>query len=102
MMNEVADILVKAAATLLAAGITYLCKVAGSCLMEWAKEKKLDKAIKEGTAAAEQLFRKTDDVGDKRLAYVQQLLIEAGYELTEAIRAKIEANVFKINNGGVQ
>ena len=43
------------------------------------------------------MLKKDDDDGSKRLEYVQGMLIEAGYELTDALRAKIEAKVFQLN-----
>ena len=51
------------------------------------------------TKAAEQLFKAEDDDGSMRLEYVQGMLIEAGYDLTDEVRAMIEAHVFEINKG---
>ena len=53
--------------------------------------------IGELVAAAEQMYRDDDWDGSVRLDYVQGMLIQAGYEMTEAVRALIEAKVFEIN-----
>lgn len=99
-MEDIIDIILKIVAMLLALGAGYL----GKFLMKWIKEnvdaktaEKLDVFVAELVAAAEQLYKKDDPDGSERLAYVQEQLIEAGYEITEAVRALIEAKVFEIN-----
>lgn len=61
----------------------------------------LDRLISELTEAAEQLLKKDDRDGSGRLEYVQDALVEAGYDLTSAVQAKIESSVYRINQGGV-
>ena len=57
---------------------------------------KLDSFVWELVAAAEQMYKEKDPTGAVRLDYVQGMLMEAGYEITEAIRAKIESCVLKL------
>lgn len=101
-MNAITEILIRVAATLLVAGAIYLGKQVATVLKaKLSKEQNevLDKLIKGFVYAAEQMLKKDDPTGSNRLAYVQQMLIDAGYELTAAIRAMIEAHVFEINKG---
>lgn len=58
---------------------------------------KLDSFIDTLVAAADQMFKGEDDDGSVRLGYVQGMLIEAGYDITDAIRAIIESKVLKWN-----
>lgn len=99
-MEEIIDIIIKVLAALLALGLGWL----GKYLISWLKTKlndsqveKLDLFIAELVAAAEQMYKKDDPDGSIRLEYVQDMLIEAGYEITDAIQALIEAKVFSIN-----
>lgn len=94
------DIIIKVLAMLLALGAGWL----GKYLVNWMKSKldeegaaKLDLFVGELVAAAEQLYKKDDPDGSVRLAYVQGMLISAGYELTETVKAIIESKVFDIN-----
>lgn len=100
-MEELIDILIRCTAYLLILALIWLVRTAIAYLKARLKEKDaaiLDKFIDELTAAAEQMFRKEDDEGGSaRLGYVEGMLIEAGYDLTDAIRAKIESSVYKIN-----
>ena len=57
----------------------------------------LDAFISSLVAAAEQTLKKGDFDGSARLAYVQNMLVEAGYELNDTIRAMIESKVYEIN-----
>ena len=99
-MEEIMDIIIKVLAMLLALGAGWL----GKYLVNWMKSKldeegaaKLDLFVGELVAAAEQLYKKDDPDGSVRLAYVQGMLISAGYELTETVKAIIESKVFDIN-----
>lgn len=99
-MEQIMDLIVKIAALLLFLGIGY----AGKHLIAFVKSKmsasdaeKLDQFIAELVAAAEQLYSKKDPDGTIRLEYVQTMLIEKGYEITDAVRAMIEAKVYDIN-----
>ena len=99
-MEEIIDIIVKIAATLLALGIGYL----GRFLVKWLKsildekgDAKLDMFIAELVAAAEQMYKKEDPDGSIRLDYVQEMLVAAGYDVTNAVQALIESKVFEIN-----
>ena len=99
-MEQIIDIIIKIVATLLLAGagwlgnyiITYLRSNLDAREVEF-----LDSFIGEMVAAAEQLYADVDEDGSIRREYVYEMLIEAGYELTEAIKAMIEAKVYDIN-----
>lgn len=99
-MEEIIDIIIKVLAALLALGAGWL----GKYLVSWLKTKlsvtqaeKLDLFIAELVAAAEQLYKEDDPSGFIRLDYVKKMLTEAGYEVTDAVRALIEAKVFEVN-----
>lgn len=99
-MEEILDIIIKLVAALLALGAGWL----GKYLVSWLKTKlndrqieKLDLFIGELVAAAEQMYKTEDPDGSIRLNYVQDMLMKAGYELTDAVRALIESKVFSIN-----
>ena len=98
-MEQFIDIIIK----LLAAVLAY----AGICLAKRASDffkskmsaedaAKLDQFIGELTEAADQMLKRDDPDGTKRYAYVVDMLIEAGYEITDIIRAKIESAVFRL------
>lgn len=99
-MEAIMDIIIKVAATLLAMGMGYLGKLA----VQWLKGKldeqgaeKLDLFVSELCFAAEQMFKEVDPDGTIRRGYVENMLAQAGYELTDAVRALIESKVFEIN-----
>lgn len=99
-MEAIMDIINKLAATLLALGVGYL----GKLLVGWLKGKldeqgaaKLDLFVSELCTAAEQMYKKDDPDGSIRLRYVENMLKQAGYELTDAVKALIESKVFEIN-----
>lgn len=99
-MEAIMDIIIKVAATLLAMGLGYL----GKFVLQWLKGKlneqqneKLDMFVTELCLAAEQMFKGVDPDGTIRRGYVENMLKQAGYELTDAVRAMIESKVFEIN-----
>ena len=107
-MENIIDILIRVAAMLLIVGIGWL----GRYLVKWLRTKlndeqsaKLDLFVGELVAAAEQMCKNLDPDGSVRLDYVTGMLIEAGYEITDAVRALIEAKVYEVNlankDGGV-
>lgn len=96
-MDNITDILIKLAATLLCYGGYILAQKAREYLKDKKEAEKLDKFLDELVLAAEQMYHDTDESGAVRRSYVQDMLMEAGYELNEAIRAKIEARVLKVN-----
>jgi len=105
MFEEIINIIIKVVAALIALGIGWV----GRWLISLIKAKldteeiaKLDMFVAEFVAAAEQLYngKENDPDGSMRLEYVQSMLIEAGYDLTDAVRALIEAKVFEINMVG--
>ena len=99
-MEDIMNIIIKLAATLLAFGAAWL----GKYLISWLKtvldekeEVVLDHFIADLVAAAEQMYKKDDPDGSERMQYVQTMLVEAGYEVTEFVQAMIESKVFEIN-----
>lgn len=99
-MEMVEDIIIRLAAVLLAYGFGYLLKL----VIEWIRSKLDDKQeakfnlfLTELVYAAEQMYKGEDPDGSKRLSYVQELLIESGYELTDVVRALIESKVYDLN-----
>ena len=99
-MEEIINIAIKVVATLLAFGAAWL----GRYLVAWLKtnldekeEVLLDQLIADLVAAAEQMYKQDDPDGSERLHYVQAMLVEAGYEVTEFVQAMIESKVFSIN-----
>ena len=99
-MEQIIDIIIKVVATILLAGAGWL----GNYIINYlrsnldAKEVEfLDTFVAELVAAAEQMYAKEDPDGTIRLGYVQEMLIEAGYEITDAVKAMIEAKVYDIN-----
>ena len=100
-MEQILDILIKVAAVLIAAGISFLLNEATKFVkskVSKAEAEKLDDFVRYLTEAAEQLFKEEDEDGSKRLDYVYQNLTEAGIEITEAVRALIESKVYHINS----
>lgn len=99
-MEDIINIVIKIAATLLAFGAAWLGRYLVSFLKTNLDEKQtviLDQFIADLVAAAEQMYKQDDPYGSIRLDYVQTMLVEAGYEITEAIQAMIESKVFSIN-----
>lgn len=97
-MNEIMEIIVKLVGTLIGIGGVYLLKLGASYLrsrLDEREEAMLDSFVTSLVEAAEQMLR--EESGQKRLEYVQEQLIEAGYDLTEAVRALIESKVYEIN-----
>ena len=99
-MEEILNIVIKVAATLLAFGIGWL----GTYVTRWIRSK-LDKESQEAfdlfitelVSAAEQMYKGNDPDGTVRLAYVESMLRKAGYDITDAVKALIESKVFEIN-----
>lgn len=99
-MEQIIDIIIKIVATLLLAGAGWLGKYVITYLRNNLDEKNiafLDTFVAELVAAAEQMYAKDDPDGSIRLGYVEEMLVEAGYEITEAVQAMIEAKVYDIN-----
>lgn len=96
-MEGIIDILIKLAGSLAGLAIAYAAKVACAYLDELKEDARLDKFITSAVAAAEQQYKAVDDDGSIRLSYVEGLLVDAGYEITEAIQAMIEGKVFDLN-----
>lgn len=57
----------------------------------------LDKFVGNLVYAAEQMLKSDDDDGSRRLGYVEGMLIEAGHDITESLRAIIESKVYALN-----
>lgn len=99
-MEQIVDIVIKIVATILLAGAGWLGNYIITYLRTNLDEKNvafLGTFVAELVAAAEQMYAKDDPDGSIRLSYVQEMLVEAGYEITEAVRALIESKVYDIN-----
>lgn len=99
-MNEFVDIIVKLIGGLCGVCIITLASVAANYLrgkLGESEQAYLDSFIDSLVHAAEQTLKEGDIDGSARLAYVQEMLIKAGYELNDAIRAKIESKVYQLN-----
>lgn len=99
-MNEFVDIFVKLVGSLCGVCFVTLAGVAVNYLRSKLGESEqafLDNFIDSLVHAAEQTLKEGDFDGSARLAYVQEMLIKAGYELTDAIRAMIESKVYTLN-----
>lgn len=99
-MEQIIDIVIKVVATLLLAGAGWLAKYVITYLRSNLAAKDIDVLntfVAEMVAAAEQLYADVDDDGSIRREYVWNMLIEAGYELTDAVKAMVEAKVYDIN-----
>lgn len=99
-MEDIINIIIKVVATLLAFGAAWLGRYLVSFLKTNLDEKQevlLDQLIADLVAAAEQMYKKDDPDGSERMQYVQTMLVEAGYEVTEFVQAMIESKVFSIN-----
>lgn len=96
-MEAIMEIMCELIGALVGVAVVCAAKVACDYLGKLREDKNLDKLISSGVKAAEQLFKEDDDTGEIRLAYVQNLLIEAGYDLTEAVMALVESKVYELN-----
>ena len=99
-MEQITNIIVNLVVAIL--GIYASClakKVVGYFEAKLTNEEqaKLENIVKNFVEAAEQMYKEEDEDGSKRLGYVQGLLVEAGYDLTDAIRAVIESQVRTMN-----
>lgn len=98
-MEQIIDIIIKLlAAVLVYAGICLAKKACDFIKSKMSAEDaaKLDLFITELTEAADQMLKKDDPDGTMRYDYVVDMLIDAGYEITEIIKAKIESAVFRL------
>lgn len=96
-MEAIMDILIKFIGSLAGVAIVYAARAASAYLNQAREDAKLDRLITSAVKAAEQMFKAEDEFGEIRMTYVQGLLIEAGYDLTEAIMAEIESRVYALN-----
>lgn len=99
-MDIYIDYAVKFLAMFVMALISLMIKRFQSYLVKKAAEtadKELAGLITDFVAAAEQQYKASDPDGTKRLTYVEELIKTAGYQISDIIKAKIEAAVFSIN-----
>lgn len=99
-MDEIINVVIRVVAALLAFGAAWL----GKWVVNWLKanmneknEKRLEMFITELVEAAEQMYKQADPDGSIRFRYVESMLLQAGYDITDAVKALIESKVFKIN-----
>jgi hypothetical protein len=103
IMEMVMEKLIEVAAFILLVALIILAKrgfIYLKTLLTKEEAEELDAFVEELVGAADQLYKKDDPDGSIRLDYVYQMLIEAGHELTSALRAKIENKVLKLGHGG--
>ena len=99
-MEEILNIVIKAAATLVAFGLGWLITYAAKWIrskLDKESQEAFDLFIAELVSAAEQMYKGSDPDGTVRLAYVESMLRKAGYDITDAVKALIESKVFEIN-----
>ncbi len=104
-MEVIMNKIIMVAACLLLLILVILAKKAYiylKSLMKKEDAEKLDKFVEELVLAAEQMLKAEDETGSIRLEYVQGMLIEAGYDLTDTVRALIESKVYKLNQAGAK
>lgn len=94
-MEEILNVIIKLLGSLAGLGLVWLLGVAGEYLKQKGYNDELDRFITSLVSAAEQMYKNED--GSFRLKYVQAMLVEAGYDITEAVRALIESKVYDIN-----
>lgn len=99
-MEGTMDIIIRLAALLVVCAFGWIAEKVGNVTVKFLKGKldeqgdaKLDKFIDELTAAADQLYKKSDPDGSIRREFVHSELLNAGYQITDAIIAKIESSV---------
>ena len=100
-MDDIINVIIKLLATLLGVGLAYLGKLITAWIKGRFEERELEKLrdfISTLVAAAEQIYKNTEDVsGIGRYGYVVEMLENAGYQVTDKVRALIESSVFEIN-----
>lgn len=102
-MEGTMDIIIRLVAMLVILAFGWIAKKVGNVLIAFLKSKlnseqdaKLDKFIDELTAAADQMYKDGDPLGEIRREYVHEQLLKSGYKITDAIIAKIESSVFRL------
>lgn len=104
-MEEILDIIIKSVASVLGLALVYAVKAGYAYLksrLEAAEQAKLDMFIGELVYGAEQMLKADDETGAARLEYVYQVLMENGIEITDAVRAMIEARVYDLNQSAIR
>lgn len=99
-MEEILNILSTLVGTVVSIGFIYLLRNVTAYIkanLSESEQAKLEKFVESLVGAAEQLHKKDDQDGSARLGYVQGMLIEAGYELTDAVMALVESKVQALN-----
>ena len=101
MPEEILNIFIKLGVSLLGLLLGVLLQEAKKYLqakLSNEERAKLENLVKTLVAAAEQMYGTEDPDGGKRLGYVQNMLRDAGVELTDAVRAIIESQVQNLNS----
>lgn len=99
-MNEFVDIFVKLVGGLCGVCFVTLAGVAVSYLrgkLGETEQAYLDSFIESLVLSAEQTLKDGDFDGSQRRAYVEEMLIAAGYKINDTIRAIMESKVYKVN-----
>ena len=101
MPEAILDIIIKLGVSLLGLLLGVVLQEAKKYLqakLSNEEQAKLESLVKTLVAAAEQMYGTEDPDGGKRLGYVQNMLRDAGVELTEVVRSLIEAQVQNLNS----
>jgi hypothetical protein len=92
-----ADKIIEIVLALLAVALTRYAVPAIRAYLKSKNSEQLEQLISELVTAAEQLIQGSGQ-GEKKLAYVEEMLNAQGIEMTDSVRAKVEAAVYKISN----
>lgn len=93
MMDEILKVLLALIAVLL----TRYAIPAINAYLKSKNADELETLISELVTAAEQLI-KGSGKGESKLAYVEEMLNAQGIEMTDSVRAKVEAKVYELNS----
>lgn len=96
-MNEFTTEAIKIILALLAVILTRYAVPAIKAYLKKADAEELEALIEELVKAAEQLIKGSKQ-GDKKLSYVEDMLSAQGIEMSDEVRAKVEAKVYAMNN----
>lgn len=96
-MNEFTTEAIKIILALVAVILTRYAVPAIKAYLKKADAEELEALIEELVKAAEQLVKGSKQ-GEKKLAYVEDMLSAKGIVMNDEVRAKVEAKVYALNN----
>ena len=92
-----ADKIIEIVLALLAVALTRYAVPAIRAYLKSKNSEQLEQLISELVTAAEQLIQGSGQ-GEKKLAYVEEMLNAQGIEMTDSVRAKVESKVYELNS----